>query len=156
MSKTLIFPVLAVALVSLTARAESYTCQGQDLKISLGRSVQTSPIIYPEASTLTVNCKGQNALILVTSSPIAPSLFNGGSSSDTGTSMWSLASNFVSFAQGFFKAQENQHENNVQKEYLAILLLAKTNNLPVTISYDTKSGLNYTDGQHTILGVSIE
>jgi hypothetical protein len=159
MFKTLLFSIVILVSFSFNSYAETYTCQGKDLKVSLTRSRQSPTsygditLYYPKASTLTISCKGQNPLVLRASSSLAPTMHSAGYNTDS--NIWSLADNLIDFVKTYFENEEAKQERDVQKEYLAILLTAKTNNLPVTISYDAKSDLNIRN-QYTILDVTIE
>jgi len=139
-----------LVLMSAVSLADSLSCQGSDLGVSLTRDTTScyKGANCPEVSTLKVTCKGQNPLVV--SAQTAFGAINSYSSTPaSGGDISSLQGSLIESAAKSYDA-------NVLKEYLAIILTAKTSNMPVTISYDKKSGLNYTNDQITILGVSID
>ena len=142
------FAIAAIAAIFLSqaAQAETLSCASQDLTVSLGRNnTSCGGNNCNEFKKLTVTCKGKNPLILGVGHH--RNTYKGWDPKPaTSTDINNLAESFSDIAATM------QQEESI-KQYLAMLLTAKTANLSVTITYDPNSTLNYGEEQ-VILGVS--
>lgn len=154
--KTIVVLLTLLSAFSASAASETMSCAGQDLKISLVRSIpEFASNFNPEGATLLVSCKDGEQLRLVIGEPEKRTLLTGTSYGTEGY-LATLVSNFETFFSTFQKRETENYKTDLLKSYLATLLTAKTAKLPVTVTFDRKSLANFTSGPMSLLGVTVE
>ncbi len=149
---------LLTCLLSSLSYGATLECKSGDLEVSVKRSQQQSlrntSNRYAEASTLKLQCN-EKAFFFHVNTPSIPKTIN---SLPSGLAV-SLDA-FLRAEKKQLEAEEDRHQRDTMKSYLATILMAKSSNLSVKISYDESSGFNYysnNDGkQLAILGITVK